>query len=120
MESTTDDTQVAVLQVAAEERSTSGLPLIALGLDLVPVAILWLGWYRLNDSGLLGSVLLFIAAISPMAAIIMGFVYLSRGKKRTGIAGRIVAIAAIALPLALVAFVLFFFIGVATGIISLM
>ena len=91
------------------------LPLVALGLDLGPVLLIILSSLRIGNAVF---VLLFILA--PAAGLITGTVALTRGKKRLGLAGMIIAIVAVALPLAFVALIISFFIGAATGMITLM
>ena len=93
-----------------------GLPLIALGLDLAPIPIVFLGSIT---RGLTALTFLFVV-LFPIAGLITGVVSLARGKDRTGKIEKIIAIIAISLPLALVLFVLVFFIGAVTGLISLM
>jgi ABC-type dipeptide/oligopeptide/nickel transport system permease component len=58
--------------------------------------------------------------LSPLAGVIAGIVSLCRGKARIGTAGMIIAIVAIGAPLAVVAFVIIFFVGAVTGMIPLM
>jgi len=93
-----------------------GLPLVALGLDLAPVLILALGSIirGVSSFGLLFVVLL------PIAGLITGVVSLAVGKSRMGKIGKILAIIAISLPIAFVLSIIVFFIGVTTGLISLM
>lgn len=102
-------------------RSTQGknnivLPLIALGLDLSPILLVYLSSFIQRFSSL---AILFIV-VMPIAGLVTGVVSLNRGKGRMGIAGKVIAIAAIVLPLALIALIIIFFIGASTGIISLM
>jgi len=116
MESNIDDTHDVISTITIQHKNEIGLPLIALGFDILPILIVFL---RSLFSGLSSFVLLFIL-VSPIAGLIMGVVSLSRGEKRIGIVGKIIAIVAIALPLVMVALIVAFFIGVATGVISLM
>jgi hypothetical protein len=92
------------------------LPIIALGLDLAPVLI-----FLLNSitRGFTAIALLFVVLL-PIAGLITGIVSLTLGKDRMGRIGKILAIIAISLPLAVVLFVIVIFIGVVTGLISLM
>jgi len=93
-----------------------GLPLIALCLDLVPIVIIWLSsLFQFSFS-----FFWLIAVLSPIAGLIAGVASLRRGKAQIGLIGKIIAIIAIATPLSAVAFVLIFFFGVVTGVISLM
>jgi dolichyl-phosphate-mannose--protein O-mannosyl transferase len=116
MENKIFDVQDANSITAIRQKNEIGLPIIALGLDLLPVLILMnqhvLTWMS-------ASALLFVLLL-PIAGLITGVVSLSRGKGRISKAGKIISIIAIALPLALVALIIAFFIGVTTGVISLM
>ena len=100
------------------ETSKGGLrsPIIALGLDLAPALILFLSSFtRGLPSFTLLSMILF-----PIAGLITGIASLTLGKGRMGRIGKILAIIAISLPLAVVLFILVIFIGAVTGLISLM
>jgi len=105
----------AAVALDVEPRRQAGLPLLAVGLDLVAV-VLFLGLPFFPRP----SFLLLLASLAPIAGIILGVVGLRRGRKRIGTVGFILAIVAIALPLSVVALVVVFSIGVATGVISLM
>ena len=101
------------------EKNKIGLPLIALGLVIVPVLI---GFFdRLFNSapfGVEAFVYLFLV-LSPIAGMITGIVALVRGKGRIGLAGKVLAIAAISLPVIFIVFpILYLSIGMATGSIS--
>ena len=100
-----------------EKKNTNGigLPLIALGLDILPVLLLYLASFARSTS----FILLFIVLV-PIAGLITGITALIRGKGQIGIISKMIAIIAVALPLAAVAFILLFFVGVMTGVISLM
>ena len=93
-----------------------GLPLIALGLDLAPILIIFLGSIM---RGLTSFTLLFTVFL-PVTGLVMGVVSLTLWKDRIGKIGKVLAIIAISLPLALVIFIIVFFIGAVTGVISLM
>ena len=93
-----------------------GLPITALGLDLAPALIIFLGSIIRG----LTSVTLLFTVLFPVAGLITGIVSLTLGKDRIGKIGKILAIIAISLPLALVLSIIVFFIGVVTGLISLM
>ena len=92
------------------------LPLIALGLDLAPVLISFLASIT---RGVLAFTLLFMVLL-PVAGLTTGIVSLSLWKDRIGKIGKILAIIAVSLPLAVVLFIIVIFIGAATGLISLM
>ena len=93
-----------------------GLPIIALGLDLAPVLIVFLGSIM---RGMPAFALLFVVLL-PIAGLITGIVSLSLVKGRIDKIGKILAIFAISLPAALVLCVIVVFIGATTGLISLM
>jgi ABC-type dipeptide/oligopeptide/nickel transport system permease component len=116
VENQINDEQIEQTITATQDKKEIGLPLIASGLIFVPIIIQWV-------SSLLHwsvSFLWLVAVLSPIAGLIAGVASLRRGKKRIGIAGMIISIIAIAAPLAVVAFYIIFFIGVMTGVISLM
>ena len=92
------------------------LPITALGLDLAPVLIIFLNSIT---RGFTAIALLFVV-LFPIAGLITGIVALTLGKGWIGRMGKILAIIAISLPLACVAFIFVIFIGVVTGLISLM
>ena len=110
------DSQDQNSMTTIHRKNEIGLPLLALGLDLIPILLVFLSSLGL---GLPSFVLLFMV-LSPIVGLITGVISLSRGKERIGIVGKILAITAIALPLILVIIIVIFFIGVATGVISLM
>jgi ABC-type dipeptide/oligopeptide/nickel transport system permease component len=97
-------------------RSDLGLPLIALALVVLSPLSSYLApympWFQ--------SLLLLITIVGPIAGMITGVAALNRGKGRMSKAAKIIAIAAIALPLAFIGLILAFFIGAVTGVISLM
>jgi ABC-type dipeptide/oligopeptide/nickel transport system permease component len=93
-----------------------GLPIAALGLDLAPVLIIFLGSII---RGFPSFTFLFMV-LFPVAGLITGIVYLSFGKGKIDRIGKILAIIAISLPLAVVLLFLVIFVGAATGLISLM
>ena len=102
--------------VSAVQKNTIGLPLVALGLDLAPVLLIWLS----SLGTVMSAFALMLAVMMPLAGLTTGIVALVRGKGKLGLAGKIIAIIAVALPLALVAFIIVFFIGAMTGVISFM
>ena len=90
------------------------LPLVALGLVFVPFI-----FALLSSLGIHIPMYSLFALLAPMVGFILGIAALQR-KERISLAGKIISIIAVALPLAFVAFVIIFFIGAATGLISLM
>ena len=102
--------------VDAHDKYGIGLPLIALGLDFLPVLFIFLNWIL---QGAAASILL-LAVLSPIAGLMMGIISLIRGKGRIGTAAKLIAVIAIALPAAFVTFIIIFFVGAMTGIIPLM
>ena len=95
-----------------------GLPLIALGLVIAPVLAFLFLVVLLKLHDLLEFMFLFIV-LSPIAGMIMGIFSLVRGKGRIGLAGKILAITAISLPVIFIIFpILYLSIGAATGVIS--
>ena len=127
-----NDIQDAVSTTATQHKNEIGLSLIALGLSLLPVIIIFFNTprYRLRSSyplfykvleiivspieGLPPFFRLFVI-LSPIAGLIAGVVSLNQGKERIGIIGKRLAITAIALPLILIALLLASFIGAFTG-----
>ncbi len=91
------------------------LPLVALGLDLLPVLLGFLGSFGIS----VPMYSLFVI-LSPTVGLITGIAALNQGKARIGLTGKIIAVIAVALPLAFVALIVVFFIGAVTGMISLM
>ena len=98
-----------------QSKNEIALPLVALGLDFLPFL---LGF--LNSRQIMIPMFSLLTILAPIAGIITGVAALSRGKVRIGAVGKTIAIISIALPLALVALIIIFFIGAATGLISLM
>ena len=91
-----------------------GLPLVALGLDLIPVLAIVLGRRSLTSFSLLLLIML------PVAGVITGVSSLRRGRGGRYIAGNVIAVIAIALPVVFVLFFITIFIGMVTGVITLM
>ena len=91
------------------------LPLIALGLDLLPLLLIFL-----SSTGVYFPGFFLFVILSPIAGLITGVSALSRGTARIGTAGKIIAIIAVVIPLSFVALIIFFFVGASTGMISLM
>lgn len=92
-----------------------GIPLIALGLDLLPFI-----WIFISYIGVYILISPLVIILSPIAGLILGISALSRGKKYNGLLGNILAIITIAIPVSLVVLIIVLYIGAATGIISLM
>ena len=116
MENEFNNTQEADVTTASNQRKEIGLPLIALGLASVPFVSM-----LLDSLGLwIPSSTTLVVIVSPIAGMIAGVASLTKGKSRIGMLGKILAIIAIVIPLSIVAFIIIFFIGVATGQISLM
>lgn len=90
------------------------LPLVALVLVSIPFIFAFL-----NSLGIRITMYPLFTILSPMAGCIIGIAALQK-KGRISLAGRIIAIIAVALPLSFVALIIIFFIGAATGLISLM
>ncbi|MCL2059824.1 MAG: hypothetical protein FWH01_12355 [Oscillospiraceae bacterium] len=93
------------------------MPLTALGLVLCPIFFIFLdsiGRFSLTSAALLPIV------IAPFAGLIVGVASLAKGKGKIGALGKTFAIIAIVLPLSVVALVVAFFVGAATGLIALM
>ena len=93
-----------------------GLPIIALGLDLAPVLIIFL--FSITR-GATAVALLFVV-LFPIAGLITGIVSLSLGKGKISRIGKTLAIIAVSLPTAFVLCIIVIFIGAETGVISLM
>ncbi len=94
------------------------LPVIALLLDILPVFMIYLSSFSLLRG--LTSVTIIATILSPVVGLILGVMALSQGKNVTGVFGRIIAIIAVALPLLFIGFIVVFFVGASTGLISLM
>ena len=118
MENEALDQQNADSTTAARRKNEIGLPLIALGLVIVPILAFLFLVVLLKLHDLLEFMFLFIV-LSPIAGIITGILSLVRGKGRIGLAGKILAVTAISLPVIFIIFpILYLSIGVATGVIS--
>jgi len=114
-----DSTQSIQIAIAEDDRlhkNKIGVPLIASVLSISPILIISIGSFGF---ALMSYAYLFLI-LCPIAGLIMGIISLIQGKKRIGLAGMIFAVIAVALPLAMVALILVVFIGVSTGLISLM
>jgi hypothetical protein len=93
-----------------------GLPLIALGLDFLPVFLIILDTHITRVFGVMYLVMIFL----PITGVIVGVKALSQGRDEIGIVGKIIAIIAIVLPIFLIVFLLIFVVGAATGLIAFM
>lgn len=100
---------------AGIRRYNIALPLAALALDLLPVLLGFLG-----TRGIYIPMQSLLAILSPTMGLLTGIFALNQGKARIGLAGKIIAIVAIALPLGFVAFIIIILIGATTGLIPLM
>ena len=103
------------------------LPLIAFGLSVLPVLLIFLFRLAMLFPALSRGfdmfflpVLLIVILLSPVAGLITGIVALSKGKAHIGTWGIVIAIVAIALPLVYVAIIIHQVVGIMTGQISLM
>ena len=108
------------------------LPLIALGLDLLPVLLLFLyflgiyfsfifysSWF-FRGSGLFMQGIILVTILSPIAGLITGIVALHEGKAYMSKLEKTLAIIAVTLPLALIAFIIILYVGVRTGLVPFM
>ena len=91
-------------------------PLLALGLVLLPVLIMYAGQHMYRAT----SVLLLLCIALPIIGFNIGLQSLFAMKGKRNFAGKLIAVTAVTLPSAAVLFVVVFFIGATTGIISLM
>jgi hypothetical protein len=94
------------------------LPLIALGLVLASILVILLFEYLQLYLYMTLSFILLMALLLQIAGFVAGVASLRRGKKRIGLAGKIIAIVAIVVPLIPIAFIIIFSIGLTTGVIS--
>jgi hypothetical protein len=101
---------------ASRRKTGMRLPILALCLDILPVLIILLSSIAKLE---LSSFAVILIVLSPIAGFISGALSLVMGKGWMGIIGKVTAAAAVALPIAFLAVVLVFFIGAATGLISL-
>ena len=92
------------------------LPLVALGLDLMPFLI----YYVLRFNMAVTSFFLLSAVMFPIFGAVTAIAAIREGKKEIGVLGMVIAILAFALPLVFVGAVLIFVIGAMTGMIALM
>ena len=118
MENKSHDTQSVNSAADRQSKNKLTLPLIALCLSVLPVPIIIITLFGLAAG--FAAVMLLPTLLSPVVGLVMGVIYLSKGKARTCRCGKILAVIAIALPLSAVVFVIIFFIGAMTGIIPLM
>lgn len=87
-------------------------PIVALLLECVPFALLY--------SGFFGSLILLLLLICPIIGLILGVSSLRKGKKTIGLSGMVLSALAVIFPAGLICFILYFFIGITTGLIPLM
>jgi len=100
-----------------EPKKESRLPFIALGLDMLPLALFFSG-----GGGIISAILIIVAILSPIAGLIVGIAAL-RQPKQLDTFGKIVAIIAIILPLIFILcmiLIIIFLINVATGNVTFM
>jgi len=95
----------------------TAMPVVAVVLDILPA--LWVLLGLTANSSIMSPVFLLVL-LAPIAGMLLGVISICRGREKTGKAGMILAVIAVALPLALIAGVILFFIGAMTGIIPLM
>ena len=118
----TRDNSMGKADVSAR-RNIIIVPFIALGLDLLFIPIVFFAFLVPRTTPFLYGFIPFLyllAVISPIAGLVLGITSLSLGKHRIDAAGKAAAIAAIALPASVIIFILVFYIGAVTGVISLM
>ena len=99
--------QIGDSAAAVRHRVEIGLPLTSLSLNLVPAFVIWISPLMPGSH----SSLLLIALLSPITGFFTGIKSLRRGKSRIGIMGMILAVAAIALPVAVIAYIIKYYIG---------
>jgi len=116
MENQFNDTQDTKPENVISQKKEVGLPLLALGFSVLPFLV----YYLFSGLGSFASILLLYLVLSPIAGLITGILSLTKGKRRIGTIGIIISIIAITIPLAIVVLIVIFFIGVSTGMISLM
>ena len=114
MENQANDTLDERPETILHQKNEIGLPLLALGLSLVPFLL------GISGLSLFSSFILLLMVLSPIAGLITGVSSLKRGKRRIGLTGIVISIIAITIPIAFAALIVIFFIGVSTGMIPLM
>ena len=95
------ENQIAGVQgseMSLPEKKEMGLPILALMLGFIPFFSFFIAFFLRMSSGLL-----LFSLIFPILGIIIGIVSLCKGKKRIGMAGVVVSIIAIVLPIGFVA-----------------
>ena len=95
------------------------MPLIALILAVVPLAVLLVINFFLINVGT-GGWLILVCLLSMANGLVFGIMSLTKGKKKIGKIGMILSITAIVFAASPALFVIGFMIGVSTGLISLM
>lgn len=91
------------------------LSIVALALEIVPTFIDYsiFSWE-------LYSIISFLKTALPIIGFIIAVYVFSKGKDTTGKISRILALIGIIIPIIVICFILFFVIGLSTGLISLM
>jgi hypothetical protein len=108
------DMQDAALSAANDGENGMLLPLVALGLELLPVLIVFVG---LRFRGV-SSALLLIAVALPIIGFVIAIQSLCLMKKRGGLAGKLIAGVAVALPPVFVVSVVLLFLGAVSSGVS--
>ena len=88
------------------------LPIIAILIEIFPFIFSLVGRFT--------SLALLMMLILPVVGFILGVVSLRKGKAKTGMVGKIIAIVAVALPALWIGAIIIFFVGANTGMIALM
>ena len=96
-------------------KSSIAWPIIAVALALLPVLIFFLSVIRAN---LPFDTIAFVL-LSPIVGLVLGIAILSRGKARVSLAGRVLSIIAVIIPLSYLAYVVVIMISLQTGAISI-
>ena len=112
----TDGAAIAAASASALRKSAMQLSLIAIGLDIIPIVFILLDSYITRLPSISNLLIIF----APISGLLIGVMCLNRLKGQKCVAERVLAIVAMAIPLAMVALILVFIGGVMTGVISLM
>ena len=99
-----------------DKKTSLAIPVAALCLELIPIPVIFL----LTQLGGFAAMALYPCLLAPIAGLLMGVFYLSRGKERINRLGKIFAIIAVVLTLSPIGFISVFFFGAVTGLIPLM
>lgn len=93
-------------------RKRVALPIAALSLEIFP--FLFLGLFT-------GSGFIMLLTMScPVVGLVLGILSLCMKKPQIGLAGKIIAIVAVSIPVLLIGAIMVFFVGASTGVIPLM